>query len=152
MNLISKLVLFHFFILALALPFGGHSAPQFGPRTEAEVEAKKSQSTSKTPSKPKYVYSGPLLDVVIPVFDPGLPSDESKWEESGIWPELRRAESVRVATKIRESIKELGIFGEVIVSPDASASGDLYVMGKIVDSNGEDLRLSVEVYDTTGKA
>ena len=152
MNLISKLVLFHFFILALALPFGGHSAPQFGPRTEAEVEAKKSQSTSKAPSKPKYVYSGPLLDVVIPVFDPGLPSDESKWEESGIWPELRRAESVRVATKIRESIKGLGIFGEVIVSPDASASGDLYVMGKIVDSNGEDLRLSVEVYDTTGKA
>ena len=40
----------------------------------------------------------------------------------------------------------------MIVSPDASASGDLYVMGKIVDSNGEDLRLSVEVYDTTGKA
>ena len=73
-------------------------------------------------------------------------------EESGIWPELRRAESVRVATKIRDSIKGLGIFGEVIVSPDASASGDLYVMGTIVDSNGEDLRLSVEVYDTTGKA
>jgi len=151
MNLIKKWRLANLTLFVLLLPYYGNSAPQFGPRTEAEVEAKKTQKTTKSYSKPKYTYTGPKLDIVIPIFDPGLPADEKKWEESGIWPELRRAESVRVAIKIRESIKDLGIFGNVVVSPDGSASGDLYVMGKIVDSNGEDLRLSIEVFDTTGK-
>ena len=148
--------LFLFFAIGLLLPGEGLSAPQFGPRTETEVEEKqnkaKSKKNSEAKSKSSYNYTGPKLDVVIPVFDPGLPADETKWEESGIWPELRRAESVRVAVKTRDAIENLGDFGSVVVSPDTTASGDLYVIGKIVDSNGEDLKLQIEVFDTTGKA
>ena len=142
--------IFILFAVALLLPDESLSAPQFGPRTEAEVAEKQSEAKSKkntlAKSKSSYTYTGPKLDVVIPVFDPGLPADETKWEESGIWPELRRAESVRVAVKTRDAIKNLGDFGSVVVSPDTTASGDLYVIGKIVDSNGEDLKLQIEIF------
>lgn len=91
------------------------------------------------------------LDVVIPVFDPGLPADTKTYEEKGIWPELRRAEANRFAVKLKDALEATGVFGAVRVTPDKNATGDLYVMGAIADSNGEDVEIDLVVADISGK-
>lgn len=93
----------------------------------------------------------PRLDVVIPVFDPGLSDDAENYAEEGVWPELRRAEANRFAYKMKTALEKTGAFGAVRVVPDSSATGDLYVRGQIVESNGEDVEITVEVLDITGE-
>ena len=77
------------------------------------------------PAKPK-------LDVIIPVFDPGLSKEAERYKDEGVWPELRRAESNRFALKLKEAMEKTGAFGAVRVTPDQNATGDLYVLGKIM--------------------
>jgi hypothetical protein len=89
----------------------------------------------------------PKLDVIVPVFDPGLPEDLDKAEKDGIWPELRRAEANLFAYKLKNALEETGKFGAVRVTPDKTATGDLYVLGKIEESNGEEVGIRIEVYD-----
>lgn len=93
----------------------------------------------------------PKLDVIIPVFDPGLPEDPDDYEDQNIWPELRRAEANRFAYKLKEKLEETGQFGAVRVTPDATATGDVYVIGRIVESNGEEVEIDIEVVDIRGK-
>ena len=96
-------------------------------------------------------YQGTRLDVVVPVFDPGLPDDPDDYEKEGIWPELRRAEANRFAIDMKGALQDTGVFGAVWVSPDRTATGDLYVLGAIRKSNGEDVKIDVEVVDVAGK-
>jgi len=100
---------------------------------------------------PLAVYAGTRLDVIVPVFDPGLPADSDQYEKKGIWPELRRAESNKFALNMKHALEDTATFGAVRVAPDASASGDLYVLGKILKSNGEDVRFSLQVVDISGR-
>ncbi len=90
------------------------------------------------------------LDVIIPVFDPGLSEEAKDYNEEGVWPELRRAEANRFAYKLKQAMDETGAFGAVRVTPDATATGDLYVVGKIDESNGEDVEFTIDVVDISG--
>jgi hypothetical protein len=83
--------------------------------------------------------------------DPSIPTDTEDFESKGIWPELRRAEANRFAVQLRDAIADTKVFRSVRVFPDQSATGHLYVMGKILTSTGEDIRLKVSVTDITGK-
>ena len=96
-------------------------------------------------------YQGTRLDVIVPVFDPGLPDDPDDYEKEGVWPELRRAEANGFAIDMKGALQETGVFGAVWVSPDRTATGDLYVLGTIRESNGEDVKIDVEVLDVAGK-
>lgn len=91
------------------------------------------------------------LDVIIPVFDPGLSENAENYEEEGIWPELRRAEANRFAYKLKQALDNTNAFAAVRVTPDKTASGDLYVLGKIEESNGEDVKFRLNVVDISGK-
>jgi hypothetical protein len=91
------------------------------------------------------------LDIIIPVFDPGLPEDPDDYEEDNIWPELRRAEANRFAYKLKEALEQTGKFGAVRVTPDVTATGDLYVLGKIIESNGEQVEIDIELVDISGR-
>ncbi|MBU0972493.1 MAG: hypothetical protein KKC20_17740, partial [Proteobacteria bacterium] len=53
----------------------------------------------------------PKLDVIIPVFDPGLADPSSKDVDKDIWLELRRAEANRFAYKLKEQLEKTGRFG-----------------------------------------
>jgi len=96
----------------------------------------------------------PKLDIVIPVFDPGLvdPSDAAidQSTEENVWPELRRAEANRFAYKLKLALEKTGAFGAVRVTPDQKATGDLYLLGKIEKSDGEDVEIEVAAYDISG--
>ena len=97
------------------------------------------------------VQSLPKLDVIIPVFDPGLPQDPDDYEAENIWPEIRRAEANRFAYKLKEKLDETGQFGSVRVTPDRTATGDLYILGRIKESNGEEVEIEVEVIDISSR-
>ena len=92
----------------------------------------------------------PKLDVVIPVFDPGLPENPDDYEKEGIWPELRRAEANRFAFKLKQAMDATGSFGAIRITPDESATGDLYILGTIEQSNGEEVEIDLTVIDISG--
>ncbi len=121
----------------------GSENPAFkvGPQLSSMFDSKRDAVID--PNKPK-------LDVIVPVFDPGLPANQDAYGEDGVWPELRRAEANRFAYKLKLALEETGAFGAVRVTPDNTATGDLYVMGKIIESNGEDVEIGIDVVDISG--
>ncbi len=96
-------------------------------------------------------YQGVKLDVVIPVFSPGLSDAEANYEEEGIWPELRRAEANRFAYQLKQALDDSGMFGAVRVTPNSTASGDLYLLGEIIESNGQEVEFRLNAVDASNK-
>jgi hypothetical protein len=97
------------------------------------------------------------LDVIIPVFDPGItennadnPEKNSDNEAEDIWPELRRAESTKFALMMKRALEKTEAFGAVRIAPDKNSTGDLYVLGKIDESNGEDVEIDIKLVDISG--
>jgi hypothetical protein len=91
------------------------------------------------------------LSVLVLPLDPNLPNNTDEYAEEGIWPELRRAEGNRFAVKIRDALSENGTFRSARVVPGKDATGNLYVGGKILQSNGENIKLSITVTAITGE-
>ena len=58
--------------------------------------------------------------------------------------ELRRAEPSGMK-KLAEALDKTGIFNSVLVVPDTAVSADLYVMGTLQESNGEDLEIELKL-------
>lgn len=108
-------------------------------------------SSSHNASEPALPVHGIRLDVIIPVFDPGLSEKAENYEEEGIWPELRRAEANRFAYKLKLAMDSTNKFGAVRVTPDKTASGDLYILGKIKESNGLSVAIDIQVIDASGR-
>lgn len=96
-------------------------------------------------------YAPVSLTINISQFDPGIPSDPNQYEEKGVWPELRRTESVRFSLGVTRALEEASYFDRVKMSPDMSSSASFYVSGEILESNGEDVRIKVKVLDASGK-
>lgn len=119
-------------------------------RTTSTVGPPPSSSFSQS-EKSNYVRPTSIVDVIIPVFDPGLPEDPSDYDDENIWPELRRAEANRFAYKLKEKLETTGRFGAIRVTPDSTATGDLYILGRIEQSNGEEVEIEIEVVDISGK-
>jgi hypothetical protein len=119
-------------------------------RTSSTVGPPVSSTFTSDPEKIESVVNTPKLDVIIPVFDSGLPEDPADNDDEKIWPELRRAEANRFAYKLKEKLEATGQFGAVRVTPDATATGDLYVIGRIEQSNGEEVAIEIEVIDISG--
>ena len=85
------------------------SEPTVGPSFSSSM-VKKQQAQNITPA---VIDTRPKLDVIVPVFDPGLPEDLEQAEKNGIWPELRRAEANRFAYKLKIALQNTGAFGAV---------------------------------------
>ncbi len=96
-------------------------------------------------------YTGVRLDVIVPIFEPGIPDNSDDYEKLGIWPEVRRTEAIRFASSLRDELIDTSTFGDVRLSPDISVAGDLFVLGEIKQSNGEDIEIGVQVYAVSGK-
>ncbi len=97
------------------------------------------------------VYQDGRLDVAVAVFDPGLPENEDDYEKLGIWPEVRRTEAIRFAGLLKHELQETAAFGVVRVTPDLEVAADLFIVGEIKKSNGEDVNVEIKVYDASGK-
>ncbi|MBL1321347.1 MAG: hypothetical protein COA63_009865 [Methylophaga sp.] len=139
-KIIAYTLIFSHFLVGCATT-GGTS--KVGPRSSSSYQEKAAEVETAS--------AAPKLDVIIPVFDPGLSESEENYEKEGIWPELRRAEANRFAFKLKQALDNSNEFGAVRVTPDETASGDLYVLGKIIESDGQDVKLKLNVVDISGK-
>ena len=116
------------------------AAVELGPRVNQT-------QPGETPKNPTLDAMG--LRLAIPVLNPGIPSSQQEQYKQGIWPELRNAEAMRIAVKLRGQIAQRGTFRDVVVSPDASASADYYLIARIDESTGEELKLRWSLVDAT---
>ncbi|MEE8304188.1 MAG: hypothetical protein V3S24_17365 [Candidatus Tectomicrobia bacterium] len=90
-----------------------------------------------------------LLSVRIEAFDPGsLPEDPNL--AKGLSMEIRNAESYYVPVQLKNAMERSGHWGLVRVVPKGTREGEVIVTGKIIESDGEILKLSVNVKDATG--
>ena len=85
------------------------------------------------------------LNIVIPTFDPGIENDEK------IFQELRNFESRRFAVKLKTALEDTNRVGAVRVTPNTSASGQIYVLGKIKASNGQKVKTAQALLKRLGK-
>ncbi len=96
-----------------------------------------------------------LLDVGVHIFDPGVPKeveeDPEMMDKTRIYPEIRQAEARYIAMQLRDTLEDTGHWGTARVVPSTVQSFDLTVDGRILESNGANLKLEVTVQDATGR-
>ena len=91
-----------------------------------------------------------LMDVGIFTFDSEeIPEKEA--EEEGTSNEIRKAEGNYMPYHLKNTLHQTSHWGAVQVIPGETNSMDVFVRGKIKESNGEHLTLEIEVNDATGK-
>ena len=88
-----------------------------------------------------------LLNVGILIFDPNI----SEIEEDNNFFEIRKAESNYLPYHLKVTLEQSGHWGGIWVLPDASRVTDLVIVGKILQSDGLDVRLQIGIWDLTGK-
>lgn len=92
-----------------------------------------------------------LLDVTIVAFDPNVPTDIKEQEKKGVLPEVRKAEANYLPQVLRQALDGTGYWGTVRVLPEAPPSSMLVVNGKILESDGQTLKLHIKARDATGR-
>jgi hypothetical protein len=111
------------------------------------------KSTDQTPvtaQSPEQVPEDQLLDVGVNIFDPD--TDGLKEEEnSQVFPEVRKAEARYMPNVLAATLQQSGAWGVVRVVPDRQSEMDVWVDGRIIQSDGEFLKLAVTVTDSSGK-
>ena len=91
-----------------------------------------------------------LLDVGIVEFAPGL-DDENNPRETGVYEEIRFAETKYLAYHLKTTLQGTGHWGAVRVIPSREAFTDIVISGDIEKSDGEFLELNVTVEDAAGR-
>lgn len=98
-----------------------------------------------------------LLDVGVVVFDPGVPDGQvapevkEKLVREGTFVQVRRAESMYMAVQLRDTLENSGHWGSVWVTPQTTTAADLNVTTKILQSDGDLVKLHAQAVDSTGR-
>jgi hypothetical protein len=98
-----------------------------------------------------------FLDVAVTAFDPGFITDSTgaidyqKMDEEGIWPQLRRSEAKLFAVEMKNGLERAQAFSTVRVVPSTNTTADVFVMGKILESDSEKVSMELTVVDATGE-
>lgn len=109
-------------------------------------------SNSKPPMQSnEFIPQDELLDIGIQPLNPGIPDDIEAIEKALIVPDVRRAESSYLAYHLKDTLELTGNWGAVRVTPETSNAVDLIVTGNIIQSDGELLKVSIQVTDASGK-
>lgn len=87
------------------------------------------------------------MEIIIPVFDGGIEKDET----GKVVDEVKRAEALYFATKVKRHIEDRKFFFNPKVMPSARAAGDIYLHGNIITSNGLELKVKITAEDSSGK-
>ena len=90
-----------------------------------------------------------LLDIGIIQFDEGVPEKNTP-SSSGIYDEIRAAESNYLAYHLKTTLQGTGHWGAVRVVPSRSAYTDVIVDGVIEESDGEFVTIQIDVSDARG--
>jgi hypothetical protein len=91
-----------------------------------------------------------LLDVGIVEFQPGIDEDNDPGK-SGIYNEIRFAETKYLAYHLKTTLQGTGHWGAVRVIPSRQAFTDVVISGNIERSDGEFVTLDISVDDAAGR-
>jgi len=91
-----------------------------------------------------------LLDVGIQVFETAEISAEAAREQKTD-PKILEAEARFIPFHLKKTLQQTGQWGAVRVVPARAEEVDVNVSGKLLESNGERLRVEVKVVDATGR-
>ena len=111
------------------------------------------KSTDQSPITVQSVEQTPedqLLDVGVGIFDPGVDGLKEE-EDSQVFPEVRKAEARYMPNVLAATLQNSGAWGVVRVVPDRQSEMDIWVDGRIIQSDGEFLKVAVTVQDSSGK-
>jgi hypothetical protein len=98
-----------------------------------------------------------LLDVAVVVLESGVPEGEVDPEileellKEQIFTNIRRAESRYLAIQIQRTLEASGHWGSVRAAPVESLASDVNIKGKILQSDGDRLRLEILASDASGR-
>lgn len=91
-----------------------------------------------------------LLDVGIQVFETAtMTSAEAR--KAGTDPKILEAEARFIPLHLKKTLQHTGQWGAVRVVPARAEEVDVSVSGKLLESNGEQLRIEIKVVDATGR-
>ena len=102
----------------------------------AEATSSTSASCCSIPVSPKKRSSKEVLEELI---------------RDGTFVHIRRSESVYMSQLLRRTLQRTGNWGSVWIAPKPTAAADLNVVGKILHSDGDYLRLVITATDSTGR-
>jgi hypothetical protein len=91
-----------------------------------------------------------LLDVGIINFEDGVPPNNDA-DDSGIYEEVREAESRYVPYHLKTTLQDTGYWGAVRVIPSRYVFTDVILTGEVEKSNGEFVTLRVKAEDAMGR-
>jgi len=91
-----------------------------------------------------------LLDVGIQVFETAAITAAEAREQSTD-PKILEAEARFIPFHLKKTLQETGQWGAVRVVPARAEEVDVSVSGKLIESNGERLRVEIKVVDATGR-
>ena len=90
------------------------------------------------------------LNVSVATFDSGVPEDYSLHQDLGVFPKIRRIESLFLPFVLRQALVESGEWGAVRVVPGADPAAELLITGTISHSDGEALAVTLVAVDARG--
>lgn len=110
------------------------------------------KSTTYTPviQDSEYLPEEMLMDVGVMVFDPGIDEIE-RGEEETVNGQIRVAEARYSAYLLSDTLQRSGNWGVVRVMPNNSSPMDVVLSGTILQSNGEEMTVRVNVRDSSGR-
>ncbi len=91
-----------------------------------------------------------LLDVGIVEFGDGIP-EKNDPEKSGVFEDIRKAETKYLAYHLKTTLQGTGHWGAVRVIPSRAAFTDVIISGEIDKSDGEFIVLNISVDDAAGR-
>jgi hypothetical protein len=91
-----------------------------------------------------------LLDVGIQVFETAAMT-AAEARKAGTDPKILEAEARFVPFHLKKTLQQTGQWGAVRVVPARAEEVDVSVSGKLLESNGERLRVEIKVVDATGR-
>ncbi len=91
-----------------------------------------------------------LLDVGIVEFAHGLEEDNDP-RKSGVFEEIRLAETKYLAYHLKTTLQGTGHWGAVRVLPSREAFTDIVISGEILKSDGEFVEVAISVEDAAGR-
>ena len=91
-----------------------------------------------------------LLDIGIVEFAAGIPDDNNP-EKTGVYEEIRNAETRFLAYPMKATLQETGHWGAVRVIPSRSAFTGVIITGEIEKSDGEYVVINISVDDAAGR-
>ncbi|HEY7841369.1 MAG TPA: hypothetical protein VIC61_07335 [Gammaproteobacteria bacterium] len=112
------------------------------------------KSTDQSPvvvQSPEQMPEDQLLDVGVGLFDPGIDGLKQDEENPRVFPEVRKAESRYMPNVLAGTLQNSGAWGVVRVVPDRQSEMDVWVDGRIIQSDGEFLKLAITVQDSSGR-